>query len=391
MIQIKHPLLKNFLRYLIAMLILAIAIFLRFWLLPVEAGYPHLTIYPATILCFLLCGLGPGILVTLISTVLTFYFFVKPHYTFDLSDEALIVLPIYLISSLMLGFIVMKSQNFAKKLQLANDKLNLTLNSQRRFIENASHQLRTPLAGLKVQAERAISAKDLETIKPALLQIKNSADRIAHLSTQLLVLARSESTMQKSSRFKTLDLSRLARLCCMDWVPKALERDIDLGFDAPVEPLYISGDETLLWELLSNLLDNAVRYGHPGGEINVKIEANTKVSLIVEDNGPGIHSQETDKVFERFYRIPDSPGDGCGLGLAIVKEIANLHEAQVTVGIGLLGHGTRFEISFEKSARNGTHGKSKQDKKHFLKLLIGALSPIPRNISNTLKSNKIAK
>ncbi|WP_150047456.1 MULTISPECIES: sensor histidine kinase [Methylomonas] len=226
-------------------------------------------------------------------------------------------------------------------------RLSANLQSQQRFIENAAHQLRTPLAGLKVHAERALLTDNIESMKPALTHIKHSADRVTHLSTQLLVLARSESILQSAREFKATDLAELARNCAMDWVPKALERTIELGFDAPAQIVRVAGDATLLRELLSNLLDNAIDYGKPGGYIGVKIQATPKPSLIVEDDGPGIQANELDKIFERFYRIPGSPGEGCGLGLAIVKEIAELHAARIQIGAGHGGRGTRIEIGFE--------------------------------------------
>ncbi|MDD2759354.1 MAG: sensor histidine kinase N-terminal domain-containing protein [Methylomonas sp.] len=227
-------------------------------------------------------------------------------------------------------------------------RLGSTLDTQQRFIENAAHQLRTPLAGLKVQAERALLADNLDTMKPALEHIKNAADRVAHLSTQLLVLARSESVSHSANEFKAIDLIELARECCMDWVPKALERNIELEFDAMTTPVRMAGNEILLRELLSNLLDNAICYGNPGGHISVKIEPAFEPKLIVEDDGPGIQTKEADKVFERFYRIPGSRGEGCGLGLAIVKEIADRHGARITVGSAKqYGRGTRIEIVFQ--------------------------------------------
>jgi two-component system, OmpR family, sensor histidine kinase TctE len=211
--------------------------------------------------------------------------------------------------------------------------------------------LRTPLAGLKLQADRALRADDLETMNPALVHIKNAADRVAHLSTQLLVLAHSESVMQGGRELKPVDLTGLARECCMDWVPKALERGTELEFDAPAEPLRVSGDETLLRELLNNLLDNAIRYGREEGRIFVKLDTRPQPVLRVEDDGPGIQPLEIDKVFERFYRIPGSPGEGCGLGLAIIKEIADLHHAQVRISAGRNDSGTRVEVNFEPSEK----------------------------------------
>lgn len=226
-------------------------------------------------------------------------------------------------------------------------RLGSTLVTQQRFIENAAHQLRTPLAGLKIQAERALCADNAETMRLALVQIENAADRVAHLSTQLLVLARSDSVAHTSPEFKWIDLTKLVRDCCIDWVPRALERNIELGFDAPAPVTRVAGHEVLLRELLSNLLDNAIRYGKPGGHVGVKIKAVERVLLIVEDDGPGIPLDEQEKIFERFYRIQGSSEDGCGLGLSIVKEIAELHAADIKMRSGMMqGCGTRIEISF---------------------------------------------
>jgi diguanylate cyclase (GGDEF)-like protein/PAS domain S-box-containing protein len=120
--------LNAFTRYLLALVILAIAVSLRFVLFPVEAGYPHLTIYPATILSFLLCGFGPGVLVTLISAIVTYYYFLPPFYSFELRSEALAVVPIYIFSSALIGFIIYRMQDITKKLQIADEKLHLTAN-----------------------------------------------------------------------------------------------------------------------------------------------------------------------------------------------------------------------------------------------------------------------
>ncbi|MDD2769868.1 MAG: ATP-binding protein, partial [Methylococcus sp.] len=225
-------------------------------------------------------------------------------------------------------------------------RLAASMATQRRFIENAAHQLRTPLAGLKIQAERALRAQDPETMRPALIHTKNSADRVAHMSTQLLVLARSEAIMQDRREFAPVDLCALVRDCCMNWVPKALERNMELELRAPDEAIFIGGNAALLRELLNNLLDNALRYGRSGGQIAVKLDGPPRTALIVDDDGPGIQPAEAGKVIERFYRTPGSPGDGCGLGLAIVKEIADLHGARLYISRSCFDSGTRIEIAF---------------------------------------------
>ena len=219
--------------------------------------------------------------------------------------------------------------------------------TQQRFIANAAHQLRTPLAGLKLQAERALREQDLSAMQPALRQIQNCADRMSHLTTQLLVLAKSEP-ISGGYELLPVDLCKLARKTCMDWVPKALQRNMELSFESPEEALYIQGDEILLRELLANLLDNAISYGYDNGNILVKLHRYPVPCLTVEDDGPGISDIEMDRVFERFYRIPGSPGNGCGLGLAIVKEIADLHKARFEPSKSDIKGGTRIDLIFEK-------------------------------------------
>ncbi len=228
------------------------------------------------------------------------------------------------------------------------EKLSTATASQQRFIANAAHQLRTPLAGLKLQAERAQREDNILAMSPALSQIQNSADRVSHMITQLLALARS-APVEGSHQMERVDLYDLAKSVCIEWVPKALEKNMEISFVAPDLPHFVKGDRVLLTELLANLLDNAIAYGHRNGNIAVSLTNQPFLCLSVEDDGPGIQEFESNKIFERFYRIPGSSGDGCGLGLAIVKEIADLHQVRLLL-LRSSGGGARFELQFNDIA-----------------------------------------
>ncbi|NOQ14257.1 MAG: sensor histidine kinase [Methyloprofundus sp.] len=217
--------------------------------------------------------------------------------------------------------------------------------TQQRFIANAAHQLRTPLAGLKLQAEVAQRENNLDAMQSSLGLMKNSADRVSHLITQLLALARSES-IEESHKLTQIDLRILVRDVCMEWVPKALKKQIELCFDGPNQAVWIKGDALLLRELLANLIDNAIAYGRVNGNVVVRLLLDEQPCLLVEDDGNGISNSEQERIFERFYRIQGSPGEGCGLGLAIVKEIADLHQAKVQISQRIGGQGTRIAITF---------------------------------------------
>jgi len=224
------------------------------------------------------------------------------------------------------------------------EQLSAAINSQQRFVANAAHQLRTPLAGLKLQAERAQREENIGNMHPALSQIQNSADRVSHMIKQLLVLARS-SPVEGCHQMEKVDLYRLAREVCIEWVPKALEKGIEISFEAKDQACFVMADRVLLAELLANLLDNAIAYGDDQGNILVKLSNDSVICLSVEDDGPGIPEFEKDRVFERFYRIPGNSSNGCGLGLAIVKEIAELHEVKLLLLESSIG-GTRIDLQF---------------------------------------------
>jgi two-component system, OmpR family, sensor histidine kinase TctE len=224
-----------------------------------------------------------------------------------------------------------------------------TIAGQRRFIADASHQLRTPLAVLRTQAELALHQEELGPMKEAVAQLRDRSQATSHLVNQLLSLARAEPPGTASAAL--VDLTSIAREVCTALVPEALQRQVDLGFDGS-EPATIRGKAYLLREMIANLVENAMRYGGSGGTVNVTV-ANDRsglVCLAVEDDGPGIPEPERRRVFERFYRIPGSAGEGVGLGLSIVREIARGHGTNVQLLTGAKGRGLRVEVFFSQAA-----------------------------------------
>jgi len=208
--------------------------------------------------------------------------------------------------------------------------------SQKRFISDAAHQLRTPLAGLKSQTELALGETTDPAMQARLQRVHQSATRSAHLVTQLLTLARAEPESANRQHRGPVDLARLAREVTAEMVPRALAAGVDLGFDEAFDSTspattQVPGIALLLREALVNLIDNAIRYAGRQASVTVHVRATPdQVLLEVEDDGPGLPPELRDKVFERFVRGTQE-GDGCGLGLAIVREIAERHDASVTL------------------------------------------------------------
>ncbi|HEV7393087.1 MAG TPA: sensor histidine kinase N-terminal domain-containing protein, partial [Burkholderiales bacterium] len=227
------------------------------------------------------------------------------------------------------------------------ERLSLTLAAQQRFIADAAHQLRTPIAGLKTQTELALRQTPPGEAHSTLRQLRSAAEQTTRLVNQLLSLARAEPPVGRVQITDVIDLRQLIRDVTSEWVPRAIERNVDLGFDAESQVAAVQGDPFLLREMLNNLLDNAVRYTQPGGQVTVRVgRVKNGAMLSIEDNGPGIPDSERLRVFERFYRVLGTGAEGCGLGLAIVSEIAQSHGAQVTLTPGTGGVGTIATIVF---------------------------------------------
>jgi len=228
-------------------------------------------------------------------------------------------------------------------------RLDQSLKAQQRFIADAAHQLKTPLAGLRTQAELALRGNEMRDIQYTMKQIAASADRAARLVNQLLLLARTESDQTRLPPFSAIDLDALVREAAQDWVPLALERRIDLGFEASSGGSKVTGNALLLRELINNLLDNAIRYTPAGGRVTARVAAGASGILEVEDDGIGIEQDERERVFERFYRVLGTGAEGSGLGLAIVREIAELHAANVLLLPNPAGRGTLARVVFPQS------------------------------------------
>jgi two-component system sensor histidine kinase TctE len=231
------------------------------------------------------------------------------------------------------------------------ERLSNAMRAQKRFVADAAHQLRTPLAAILLHAERAERASDPSTEREALGAIHRSVERAARLSAQLLALARTDPEAVATIGLKPVDLTLLSRQIGEEWVRRALERDIDFGLVVPDYPVMVTGNERLLSEVLSNLIDNALRYGNTGGHVTLMVEAGERPTLSVQDDGPGIPVDERARIFERFYRLQNNDSDGCGLGLSIVEEIARLHHATVEVTAGANDRGSRFTVVFGRDSR----------------------------------------
>lgn len=201
--------------------------------------------------------------------------------------------------------------------------LRRSLSQEKRFLNDAAHQLRTPLAGLISQTELAMQEKDPEALQQRLTKVHTGALRSAHLVHQLLSLARTEAEVA----LRPVDVAALAREVAREWTPRALSTGVDLGYEGE-DTLVVSGDKLLLREALSNLIDNAVRYAGPASKVTLRAQVRAgQCVLEVEDNGPGLSATDRERMFERFWRASELPG-GCGLGLSIVSEIAKRHGGQ---------------------------------------------------------------
>ncbi|MDP3759932.1 MAG: sensor histidine kinase N-terminal domain-containing protein [Ramlibacter sp.] len=233
-------------------------------------------------------------------------------------------------------------------------RLGKTLDFQNRFIADAAHQLKTPVAGLKTQIELALREPEPERARHSLAQLYVSADRLSRLVRQLLTLARNEPGAMDALQLKALDLNAFALEISMEWAPQAIKHGVDLGFEGG-GAVIISAEPDRLRELINNLIDNAVRYSRQGGRVTVAVAqaADGQGQLSISDDGPSIPPEERTRIFERFHRLLGGHTEGSGLGLAIVSEIASLHGARITLEEDLDGVGNTFSVIFPPRAAEG--------------------------------------
>lgn len=225
-------------------------------------------------------------------------------------------------------------------------RLKLAFDRNKRFAADAAHELRTPLAALKTQAQVALKAENKNAREQALIKMLQGVDRSSHVVAQLLTLSRL-SQEQELNDVHPVDLHKLAAEIIAYLVPIALEKNIDIELAlSPTNPI-ISGNDTALGILIRNIVDNAIRYTPQNGSVKIAIlTERNDVIFRVTDTGPGIPIELRERVFERFYRILGTQAAGSGLGLAIVSQITELHHAKIHLSTPPNGIGLQFDIIF---------------------------------------------
>ncbi len=229
--------------------------------------------------------------------------------------------------------------------------VNAQAESQRRFITDAAHQLRTPLAGLQAQVEAWAQAANAAspgdgTVRLRTEQVnklRSATRRTSQLANQLLALSRADSRTIQSQPVQRVDLKELCEAILETHLNASTAKHIDLGLDA--QRVQVMGHEWLLRELLGNLVDNAVKYTPDGGTVTIRCGRRREGSFLeVEDDGPGVAPTERQRVLERFYRVQGTQGEGNGLGLAIADEIARVHRSQLELQPGAMGRGLKVSL-----------------------------------------------
>ncbi|WP_321207644.1 sensor histidine kinase [Paraburkholderia domus] len=230
-------------------------------------------------------------------------------------------------------------------------RLDGALQAQRVFVADAAHELRTPLTALKLQIQVQVARRDHAKLsdEDLLRKLEDRVNRAIHLVQQLLTLAREDA--EASARAGNADLRRVATQVVGELSVLAEHKGIDIGLEctgpaAMESPIVVNGDETSLTTMVTNLVDNAIRYSPPGGQVDVRLCTNdAEVTLEVVDNGPGIPAADLERVLDRFYRAGNTTGQGSGLGLAIAAKVAAKHHAGFSVLNRTDGQGLKVSVS----------------------------------------------
>ena len=303
-------------------------------------------------------GTVAGWVAVFLSALSVEYFFVRPYYSFGVSVQEMPYFIAFIASMIVGNWFGNWRRNADLTLRRVREDMERRLKTgsaeletaQRRFAADAAHQLRTPLTALKLNLEQASRETNIESMRRQLLDASQAADRVTRLSNQLLLLARTEPKALAALPFEPFDLAALAAEIGAEWVPRALQKDIDLSLTAPPPPVLLRGSRVLLAEVFNNLLENAIKY-HPGkGRIAVTVAAQPAVHFCVEDDGPGIPPALREQAQKRFYRLDRSGAGGSGLGLAIAQEIVAAHGGRLSLGEGLDGKGLGVRVEFPADA-----------------------------------------
>jgi two-component system OmpR family sensor kinase len=237
-----------------------------------------------------------------------------------------------------------------QELNLLFGRVRTAFEAQQHFVADAAHELRSPLAALKLQALSLDRAEDAHARAVAIGRLTAGIERATRLVEQLLVLARQESGGAEQ-KFDSVNLADLAKRTMGDMVGAAQARHIDLGL-VHVDEASVAGQGDALLILLRNLIDNAIKYTPAGGSVDVEVRQTERGPVLcVEDSGPGISPEERERVFSRFYRVPGSSAGGSGLGLAIIKAIAERHGATLALEQSERLGGLKVKVEFPTTGK----------------------------------------
>jgi two-component system, OmpR family, sensor histidine kinase TctE len=223
------------------------------------------------------------------------------------------------------------------------------IEGRQRFLADASHQMRTPVAEMRMQIEYAARQNQPELAVETLRDMDSSLSSLSRMVTQMLSLARSDPTTGQRQPHRLNNLVDAAQSTTLEFVTRARKKHIDLSLEA-AEPVHVMGNPVMLRELIANLVDNAVAYTNDGGAITVRVHAGEHAILEVEDSGPGIPAEERERVFDRFYRVAGSNAPGSGLGLSIAADICKSHSATIALLTPRSGRGLCVRMEFPLAA-----------------------------------------